>query len=247
MGYKDLSAELRNVLKARGITYKDVAIEMGMSESGVKKLLTSKDISFNKLEDILKIAKLDLKTLLGVTDDESKRYIKLTKEQENFLISNIQHYNFIVHLQHFEMDIKKLKKANPKLSQTKIEKYLMDLEAYGLIKRDGVSIQSELVNGFRYGKKLEEATLKNTNTVFFKKMEQIDSEKKNSSVFYGIGKFALSHKSLIEFRTAQKSLLVEFSERSIRESKIYAKRDLVDIGFLQTSVPLTLNELYPIG
>jgi len=246
MEYKNLSAELRNILKARGITYKDVANAMEMSESGVKKLLTSKDISFNKLENILKIAKLDLKTLLAVADSESKQFTKLTKDQEAFLANNIRHYNFFAQLQHFEMDIKKLKQNNPKVSRAKIEKYLNDLEAIGLIQRDGGIIRSALAKGFRFGDKLESTTLKQTNAVFSKKLEHLHDDRKNNLAFYGVGKFSLAQKSLIEFRTAQKLLLTEFSDRSVRESKIYAKNDLVDIGYMQVSVPMTQKELHPI-
>lgn len=246
MEYKDLSTELRNILKARGITYKEIANQLEMSESGVKKTLTSKDISFNKLENILKIAKIDFKTLLSMADDETKRYVKLTKEQDDFFHKNIKHYNFLVQLQHFEMDIKILKKTHPKMPHAKIEKYITDLENIGLIKRHENTIQSEITNGFRHGKKLEETILKHTNKVFLKKLENIDNGKKNSSLFYGVGKFSLSPESLIEFKKAQKALLREFAERSTREAKIHSKKDLLDIGFLQASIPLTIKELYPI-
>ena len=37
MDYKLLSEGLRNVLKTRNITYKDIALKIDMSESGVKK------------------------------------------------------------------------------------------------------------------------------------------------------------------------------------------------------------------
>ncbi|MBK9321493.1 MAG: helix-turn-helix domain-containing protein [Bdellovibrionaceae bacterium] len=247
MEFRDLSAELRNLLKARGITYKDVANEMGMSESGVKKILTSKDISFNKLEDILKIAKLDLKTLLAVTDSETKSFKKLNKEQEEFFTKNINHFNFFIHLQHFEFDIQRLKKANPKLSQARIEKYLKDLASLDLIKREGSTIHSPLAKGIRYGNKLEGTTAKHINNLFTQKIsEEIRENRKNSPSFWSIGKFSLSHESLIEFRTAQKLLLTEFSQRSDRDSKIYSKTDLTDVGFMQASIPLTMKELYPI-
>jgi DNA-binding NarL/FixJ family response regulator len=44
MNFKSLSTGLRNVLSTRGITYKDIANHLNMSESGVKKMLTGEDI-----------------------------------------------------------------------------------------------------------------------------------------------------------------------------------------------------------
>ena len=47
MNYKSLSDGLRNVLSTRGITYKEIAALLDMSESGVKKMLTGEDIGYN--------------------------------------------------------------------------------------------------------------------------------------------------------------------------------------------------------
>ena len=245
MNYANLSSELRNVLKARGITYKDVATELRMSESGVKKLLTAKDISFNKLRDILKLANIELSTLLGVAG-EQKSYTKLSKEQDAFLSSHLNHFHFLVQLQYFDMNLSDLKKANPKLSKRNIDNFLSDVAEQGLVNLDGDKITSDLTKGFRYGKNLEGIALRNINRTFFKKLENVGTESKSRFNFYGLGTFTLSHESLLELRKAQKELLREFSQRSQREAKVYAKKDLVDVGFLLATLPMTNKELYPI-
>ncbi|MBO9666756.1 MAG: helix-turn-helix transcriptional regulator [Bdellovibrio sp.] len=66
MEFHNVSEVLRNLLKSRGITYKDIAEKLEMSESGVKKLLTSDDISFNKLNAILEFLGLTLKDLFPI-------------------------------------------------------------------------------------------------------------------------------------------------------------------------------------
>jgi transcriptional regulator with XRE-family HTH domain len=39
---------LKTLLKSKGVTYTELAEHLGMSESGVKKMLNSKDLSFRR-------------------------------------------------------------------------------------------------------------------------------------------------------------------------------------------------------
>jgi transcriptional regulator with XRE-family HTH domain len=45
----EILAALKRALKARGMTYRDLAKALSMSESGVKKWLTSKDCSLGRV------------------------------------------------------------------------------------------------------------------------------------------------------------------------------------------------------
>lgn len=61
-----------------------------------------------------------------------------------------------------------------------------------------------------------------------------------------MGHLSLSQKSAIEYKMALKGVLDEFSQRSDREKKLYAKKDLITTGSLLLNLPMRMKELFPI-
>lgn len=73
---------LKRELKARGITYADVAAELGLSESSVKRLFSESRLSLDRLEALCQIVGLEISDLVQVMMSERKRIDRLTQEQE---------------------------------------------------------------------------------------------------------------------------------------------------------------------
>ena len=242
MNYSTLSKGLRNVLGTRGITYKDIANHLNMSESGVKKMLTGDDIGYNKLTTILNLLDLKLEDLMAVSP---KAYTKLTADQERFFEKHPRHFNYFVQLQHFGMDPTLVKKANNKLSKEQTAKFLEELEKIKVIQQTEGTIHSLLSEGFAASDKFNEK-FKSHRAVLVAKLSTIENNKWNSWMFEGLGTFSLSQKSALELRNEMKSLLEEFSARSNREKKIYDSKDLINTGTLFLNIPLKIQELYPI-
>ncbi len=119
MNYSLISPKLRQILKERRISYKNLANQLNMSESGVKKMLTGKDLSINKLDQILKIIQIDMKTLLDLTFNNDG-FQKLSSTQNKFLLENKKYYNFYSQLTKLDMDIIKLQRIN-NLSSSKVK------------------------------------------------------------------------------------------------------------------------------
>lgn len=242
MNYKSLSDGLRNVLSTRGITYKEIANHLHMSESGVKKMLTGEDIGYNKLAAILNMLDLKLEDLLVVSP---KAYTKLTADQEIFFGKHPKHFNFFVQLQHYNMKPELVKKANSKLSKEKIEKFLDDLKNIKVIQMAEGTIHSLLSDGFTASDKFNEK-FKSHHDVLLAKLSTIENDKWNAWMFEGLGTFSLSQKSALELRNGMKSLLDEFSARSDREKKVYDSKDLINTGTLFLNIPLKIQELFPV-
>lgn len=242
MNYKSLSEGLRNVLNTRGITYKEVAQHLNMSESGVKKMLTGEDIGYNKLTMILAMLDLRLEDLINVSP---KTYAKLTSEQENFFEKNPKHYNFFIQLQHFSMKAEAVKKANSKLSKNRTTKFLEDLIKIKAIHIANGEIHSLLSEGFRASDKFNQKFNSHYATIFHK-LKGIHNDKWNSWMFEGLATLSLSHKSALELRNEMKSLLDEFSARSDREKKIYAPKDLINTGTVLLNIPIKIQDLFPV-
>lgn len=244
MEFRNISTELRKILKDRKITYKELAQKLGLSESGVKKILTGEDISYNRLGKLLKLADVDLKTLLGLSFDD-RESLKLSKDQELFLAENFEVFNFYVQLERFRMDTGKLKRRHPKLSKKRIGHFLKQLEQVGMIRRDGEKVVSMATNGIKLGKRLAEAYDMNFHRLIFEKLNDTEGIRRQAG-YHGIGQLKLSKASYLQFRAALRGVVDEFHQRSLRDGKILDREDTVDVGFILAALPISLDELHPI-
>src|SRR4051794_9006774 len=62
---------LKRALKAKGITYADLAARIEMSEAGVKRMFSQKNFTLQKLEAILHATGLDLIEIAHISHDDS--------------------------------------------------------------------------------------------------------------------------------------------------------------------------------
>lgn len=72
---------LKRALKAKEVTYKDLADHLKLSESGVKKMLTAKDLSLSRLMEICDWLGISAADLVGLAEKEDVREVELTSEQ----------------------------------------------------------------------------------------------------------------------------------------------------------------------
>ncbi len=79
---------LKRELKARGITYADLALRINMSEASVKRMFSQKNFTLQRLDDILQAADIDFRDIALAGHDESKLVSELTFAQEKEIISD---------------------------------------------------------------------------------------------------------------------------------------------------------------
>ena len=79
---------IKRLLKTRGLKYEDVATELGMSLSGVKKLLSGTDISIDRLSKIGDIMGLSLSEVVLYCESPHIEEVTLSERQEQSLIKN---------------------------------------------------------------------------------------------------------------------------------------------------------------
>lgn len=126
--------ELKAILKARGITYLSLAEKLSVSESTIKRTLTSQKITLERLEEICQAAGLSLFELASMVKKPVKetRHI-YTLKQERFLAKNPRY------LAYFDLlirhgSVSKVKKIRPSLKDKDVKAYLKKLDALGLIE-----------------------------------------------------------------------------------------------------------------
>ena len=105
--------ELKSQLKVHRVTYRDLAQELGLSESAVKQMFASGNMTLTRLDRICEILGYDLGALVQMTDDAGKQLQSLSIEQENELISDsklllvayciVNHWTFAEILDRYEL------------------------------------------------------------------------------------------------------------------------------------------------
>ncbi|WP_447803891.1 helix-turn-helix domain-containing protein [Pseudomonas kilonensis] len=83
-----LISTLKQRLKAAGMTYRDVAQALDLSEPSVKRLLASGRLTLERLAQLCELLGLTMAELLQEAERSTPRLQTLTREQEAQLVSN---------------------------------------------------------------------------------------------------------------------------------------------------------------
>ena len=79
---------LKIILKNKKIKYADLSKNIGLSESGLKKMMTSNDISIHRLNIICQFVGISIVDLLKMSQTQTIENIKLTSKQNELLLKN---------------------------------------------------------------------------------------------------------------------------------------------------------------
>ena len=60
---QDLVSALKAELKAAGITYAELAEQLGMSESSIKRIFAKADMPLSRIDEVLRVLKMDFAEL----------------------------------------------------------------------------------------------------------------------------------------------------------------------------------------
>lgn len=82
---QQLTAALKQCLKAKGITYADLALELGLSEASVKRIFSRGDLSLGRLETVCRKVEIDFYDLARLARNRDAASETLTAEQEQAL------------------------------------------------------------------------------------------------------------------------------------------------------------------
>ena len=84
----DVVDELKRELKARGLKYADIARRIGMSEASVKRMLSERNLTLARLDEILAAAGIDFTEVAGGFDREQHLITQLTEAQEHEIVES---------------------------------------------------------------------------------------------------------------------------------------------------------------
>ncbi len=81
---------LRAHLRARGMTYEDLAAALEMSESAVKKIFSKRDCTLSRLDQICSVMQVDLSDISRGNVRQSKLVSQLEPKQEQEIVDDIK-------------------------------------------------------------------------------------------------------------------------------------------------------------
>ncbi|MBR7800978.1 helix-turn-helix domain-containing protein [Undibacterium fentianense] len=122
---------LKRELKARRITYQELASKIGISESSIKRMFASKNLSLQRLDQILDAAQINLHDLTSRSYEESL-IDELTYEQEEELISDPKKFIVAVSAMNY-LSLHQIIEIYA-MSETEVIAYLVRLDHLGIIE-----------------------------------------------------------------------------------------------------------------
>ena len=84
----DLVAALKGELRAAGITYADLARELGLAESSIKRVFAKGDMPLSRIDDVLRVLKMDFVELAARVVHAQPLRKELTLEQERAVVAD---------------------------------------------------------------------------------------------------------------------------------------------------------------
>jgi len=84
----DLIAALKAELKTARITYADLAPQLGLAESSVKRMFAKGDMPLTRVDEVLRVLKMDFADIARRVADEQPARRELTLEQERAVVAD---------------------------------------------------------------------------------------------------------------------------------------------------------------
>lgn len=84
----DLVTALKAELKAAGITYAELAKHLGLAESSIKRIFAKADMPLSRIDEVLRVLKMDFAELARKVADAQPLRRELTAEQEAAVVAD---------------------------------------------------------------------------------------------------------------------------------------------------------------
>ena len=83
-------ASLKSALKSHGLTYRDVARGLSLSEASVKRLFAEQNFSLQRLDQICQLMNMEVADLIKQMEAQQTQLTELSAEQEHELVRDIK-------------------------------------------------------------------------------------------------------------------------------------------------------------
>ncbi len=146
---RDLVKALKTELKAAGITYADLAEALGMAESSIKRVFARADMPLSRIDDVLRVLKMDFADLARKVAEAQPLVGELTLEQEKAVVADRKLLLLaICCLSQWSLD---QIVATYRLTEAECVKYLVQLDRLGILELRPLNrYRLRVAKGFRW-------------------------------------------------------------------------------------------------
>ena len=145
----DLVAALKAELKAAGLTYADLAQQLGMAESSIKRIFAKGDMPLSRIDEVLRVLKMDFAYLARKIADAQPLRRELTHEQEAAVIADRK--LLLMAICAFSQWTFEQIVATYTVTEAECVKYLVQLDKLGIIELRPLNrYRLKVAKGFRW-------------------------------------------------------------------------------------------------
>ncbi|MNK11911.1 hypothetical protein D3C87_299620 [compost metagenome] len=221
---------LKRSLKAKNILYRDLAKALNLSESSVKRILSSKSLSLDRLEEICRVADLSFSEVVRSANlEDGQTQVVLSYDQEEALAENARLLHYYMML--YEGKTPQKIEREYSISSAEAKKFLFQLDRLNLIElhpRDKVKFRRQGFVRFRRDGPVGKALFSQTKASYL----NYDFQSEDLMRFTFL---RLSQGSLAKLKARMERLIVEVQEESRFETE--SNVPVEDIGILMAFRP----------
>ena len=146
---QDLITALKAELKAADITYADLANALGMSESSIKRILAKGDMPLSRIDEMLRVLKMDFAELARKVADTQPLRRELSAEQEAAVVADRK--LLLLAICAFSQWSFEQMTSTYAISEAECVKYLVQLDRLGIIELRPLNrYRLKVAKGFRW-------------------------------------------------------------------------------------------------
>lgn len=217
--FQEIASVLKRLLKDRGITYRELAHRLALSESSVKKLFISNDCSFKRISEICNILEISVSDLMASLDEMPVRSHRHTPAQEEFLLANPQAFHLYCKIAFEDLQSQQLQKTFD-ISHAALFKLLRSLDKHNLIHL--------MPNGEIRYPNMGMVLWENAGPLVAKMkrewpsrlLRMVDGNESQEGYRLTLRSYHMKKSTLAEFLRALTDLEFEFARRSLREERL---------------------------
>lgn len=228
---------LRQICKAKGITYRDLGKSLKISEAGVKKMFQSQDCSISRLSQICGALGIPTGTIFNMAQNFPLPEIELSRSQSDFLAKNPHYFNFFQKLVFERLTVSEIAGAHG-LSEKSVRRYLKKLEEMGLIEvhpKDRIKTTFSSPSRIRInGQPLNQLRKKN----IFNFINNMHGERENQVL--GTVHFKLSANTAKKFRSELLDVVSKYYVQSEIEQNMAKRFELEPVNLVLAMAPHAL-------
>lgn len=227
---------LKRLLRQKKITYRQLAPKVGMSESGLKKMFTAKDISLVRLSDVCQVLGINLSDLLAEIERGGENYqYTFSTQQENYFLKDKLGFRVFWKLVYERLSPEDIR-LHYQLNNRAMGSVLQKLVSLKLVKLRGSKVKVPRVREITWSR--SGGFVKKILSEWSNKLvsDQLNGKAPQDSQHL-LRYFCVQKHVYKELLEKLKSLEKEFLLNTVRDMNLYESKNLTHVGWLSIATP----------